>query len=157
MALFRVPVNVPDGAVVRVRILLDRPTTLRLRASRQPAPQPIDVTALLDTGAQCSCVDPTVAAQAVLPLYGFGFTVAPGAGPKPPAGFGGAGVSTRHTAGLTILHPQGGPGQHFVVPDLIVSALPLNSLGYDALIGRDVLAACVVVYDGPAGSVTLAY
>lgn len=157
MPLFRVPLNIPDGAVVRVRVTIDRPTLLRLRLARQPVPQPVDVLALLDTGAECSCVDPSVAARAALPIYGFGFASAPGTNVKPPSGFGGAGVNSLHTAGLTLLHPAGGVDQHLVVPDVIVQALPLTKLGFDALIGRDVLAACVVVYDGPAGSVTLAY
>jgi hypothetical protein len=157
MPLFRVPLNIPDGAVVRVRVAIDRPTLIRLRGARQAVPQAVDVVALLDTGAECSCVDPSVAARAALPIYGFGFASAPGTSIKPPSGFGGVGVNTRHTAGLTLLHPSGAVGQHLVVPDVIIQALPLNNLGYDALIGRDVLASCVVVYDGPAGSVTLAY
>jgi hypothetical protein len=34
---------------------------------------------------------------------------------------------------------------------------PLGQLGYQLLIGRDVLAACLFIHDGPASRFTLAY
>ncbi|MBA4062145.1 MAG: hypothetical protein C0501_00235 [Isosphaera sp.] len=75
--------------------------------------------------------------------------------PPPVPAFGGAAVGTRHQAGLAVVHPAGRPD--LVIPDIIVQALPLLSFGIEAVVGRDVLAGCVLVYDGPAGSATLAY
>ena len=98
-----------------------------------------------------------IGARVGLPPYAFAFTAAPGTGQAPVPLFGNVGVNTSHTAGITILHPSGHVGQSLVVPDLIVQALALRPLGFEALIGRDVLASCVLVYDGPVGSVTLAY
>ena len=58
----------------------------------------------------------------------------------------------------TIMHPDGDPRLDLVIPALAVEELSqLAQFGVDVLIGRDVLASCVLVYDGPAGSVTLAY
>ena len=34
---------------------------------------------------------------------------------------------------------------------------PLSALGYEAILGRDVLASCVLIYDGTAGTFTLTY
>jgi hypothetical protein len=65
--------------------------------------------------------------------------------------------SFSYEAGLVILHPVKKPPSNLVVPELVVDELPLAQFGIEAVIGRDVLASCVLVYDGPAGSVTLAY
>lgn len=157
MPLLRSPLSARDGALVRVRVTHDRPTLLQLRHARQALPQPVEIDALLDPGAERTCLDPVVVARLGLPIYAFTFTAAPGTGQTPVPVFGNVGVNTTHTAGLTILHPSGDAKQNFVVPELIIQALTLRPLGIDALIGRDVLAACVLVYDGPAGAVTLAY
>jgi hypothetical protein len=58
---------------------------------------------------------------------------------------------------LTVLHPSLRRRSHLVLPDHHVVEQPLGVLGYQAVLGRDVLAGCLVVYDGPAGACTLAY
>ncbi|MBX9584105.1 MAG: hypothetical protein K2X87_27715 [Gemmataceae bacterium] len=154
MPLIALRFTAHGGLRVRVRVALDRPTVLRLRQAGQAIPQPVDVDALIDPGAERTCVDPAVVARVGLPLYAFNFSSAPGtAQPVVPA-LGGVGT---HTAGVTILHPTGVASQGLVVPELVVRTLPLRSLGLDALIGRDILARCVFGYDGPAGAATLAY
>lgn len=157
MALLRIPLSVSSGARVRVRVSIDRNSLVQLRQSGQAIPQPVDVDALLDPGAERTCIDPAVVARVGLPLYAFAFTAAPGTGQAAVPLFGNVGVNTSHTAGITILHPSGHASPSYAVPNLIVQALALRPLGFDALIGRDVLAGCVLVYDGPTGSVTLAY
>lgn len=141
--------------MVRVRVGLDQSTILSLRQAGQAIPQPLIVDALIDTGAECCCVDPIVVARVGLPLYSFGFSAAPGSGSTPIPAFGGATVGTFHTASLTIVHPA--QQADLVIPNIVVQALSLRSFGIEAVIGRDVLSQCVLVYDGPAGSVTLAY
>ena len=83
-------------------------------------------------------------------------TAAPGVGTGP-AILGGALPNFSYEAGLVVLHPSNKRTLNLVVQQLVVEELPLAGLGYDAIIGRDVLASCVLIYDGPAGSVTLAY
>ena len=39
----------------------------------------------------------------------------------------------------------------------VVEAQLLTALGFHALIGRDVLASCLLVYDGATGQFTLAF
>lgn len=155
MPLITVLVPVRNGALVRLRVSLSRPTILSLRQARQAIPQPVIVDALIDTGAESCCVDPSIVAQLGLPLYAFGLSAAPGTAAPPIPALGGATVGTFHTAGLAIVHPAGQPD--LVVPNIVVQTLPLVAFGIEAVIGRDVLASCVLVYNGPAGSATLAY
>ncbi|MBY0527846.1 MAG: hypothetical protein K2R98_30900 [Gemmataceae bacterium] len=58
---------------------------------------------------------------------------------------------------LTITHPSGDSQAQLVFRNLPVIQQPLGQLGYQALIGRDVLERCLLVYDGPAKRYTLAY
>jgi hypothetical protein len=155
MPLITVPVSARNGAIVRLRVSLNQPTILTLRSARRAIPQPLIVDALIDTGAECCCVDPSVVARIGLPLYSFGLSAAPGTSATPVPALGGTTVGTFHTAGLAIVHPAGQPD--LVVPNIVVQTLALRSFGIEAVVGRDVLASCVLVYDGPAGSVTLAY
>lgn len=137
-----------DGPRVRVRIHLNPKDRRHRWRQRQVIPPPVEVWALLDTGAECTCVTPGVAARLSLPVARFRMANAPGL-----AGLTGALV---RDASFTIVHPAG--GRHdLVLPELEVTELDLAALGYDALVGRDVLARCVLTYNGPAGSFTLGY
>lgn len=121
-----------------------------------PLPQPVPVVALLDTGAERTCADPSVVTRLNLPVTKSGFAAAPGVGIGP-AVFGGSSFTFSYEAGLVILHPVTKPPSNLVVRELEVDALPRSAFGIEAVIGRDVLAACVLVYNGPTGSATLAY
>jgi hypothetical protein len=70
---------------------------------------------------------------------------------------GGLSITIQRDAGLRFLHPSNVPGLDFVVDDILLSELSLNALGYQALIGRDVLDSCLFIMDGEANSFTLAY
>jgi hypothetical protein len=72
-------------------------------------------------------------------------------------GHGGLTVNALYDAGLTIVHPSGNPRDNLVVRDLTVLEVSLAALGYQVLIGRDVLARCRFLFNGPAGRFTLAY
>jgi hypothetical protein len=63
----------------------------------------------------------------------------------------------QYAAGLTVIHPSGDPALHLVLADLLVIDVPLRHLGYEALIGRDVLDACRFLYHGPRNRFRLAY
>lgn len=59
-------------------------------------------------------------------------------------------------ASLTIVHPDG-PSAALVLSDCPLLETDLSSARCDALIGRDVLARCVLTLDGPSGEFTLRY
>jgi hypothetical protein len=148
--------SLAGGIRVQAQITISRPRLLHLRQTRQPIPPPVSVVALIDTGAERTCVDPAVISRLALPRRSPGFSGAPGVAVGP-AIFGGASFGFSYEAGLVILHPVTKPPSNLVIHEIEVEELPLAAFGIEAVIGRDVLAACVLVYDGPAGSVTLAY
>ena len=142
------------GATVRFLLKLGQADLIRRRHARMPIPGPESGIALLDPGAECSCVDPALIAKLSLPFSSSNLIVTPG-WLSGLSSLGGAVPQISHEGGLEIVHPD--PKQSLVIPILEIEAIPLSSFGIDAIIGRDVLASSVMVYDGPAGSVTLAY
>jgi hypothetical protein len=156
MPVLALPFTPQDGIRVQAQITISHTDLLRLRRTRQPIPQPISVVALLDTGAERTCVDPSIVTRLQLPVSGSGFAAAPGVATGPPI-FGGASFSFTYDAGLVIIHPVTKPPSNLVIEELEVDSLPLAQFGIEAVIGRDILASCVLVYDGPTLSATLAY
>lgn len=156
MPILAIPFTPGDGVRVQAQIMLGRPEVLRRRRASLAIPQPLSVLALLDTGAERTCVDPSVVTRLGLPTSGPGFVLAPGTGGGLPV-FGGSSFSFSYEAGLMILHPVTNPPSNLVVHELEVDSLQLAAFGIEAVIGRDVPASCVLVYNGPTGSATLAY
>jgi hypothetical protein len=62
-----------------------------------------------------------------------------------------------HDASVIVLHPSGRARGNLSVLDLTVVELDLAALGYEALLGRDLLARCRFLYDGPKSSFQLRY
>jgi hypothetical protein len=139
----------PEGALVDVLVGLSRTEIRRLHQAARPVPAPVTLRALLDTGADCACIDLQAAAPLVLPLGGITLVNMPG--------LGGLQGCTEHEAGLTVLHPSGNPTDNWVIADLSVADQPLGVVGYQVLIGRDILALAAFLYNGKAGTFTLDY
>jgi hypothetical protein len=140
----------PTGPVVRVEINVGRTVRHGLLSQHRPIPQPITVTALVDTGADTSCVNsPALTRVALQRRRAFLRVNAPG--------LTGLAYQPAYFAGLTILHPSGRAADHLLIPDILVADVPLGTAGYDLLLGRDALAYCRLDYDGRAGTFTLEY
>jgi hypothetical protein len=139
----------PNGALVRVLVGIGASQRQKLRTAFRPIPQAVSLDALLDIGAETTCYD----SQAVRAL-GLEFdTIITLNAPA----LGGFGLVSIEKASLTIVHPSGNPADDLVIPGIGIIDLPLNTLGYQLLLGRDVLNRCRLVYDGPAGTFTLEY
>lgn len=69
----------------------------------------------------------------------------------------GLGFSTQYDLDLTVLDPTGTSGNELALPAFTVTELDLTAAAIEALIGRDVLARCVLEYNGPANSFSLTY
>lgn len=112
-------------------------------------PSPIPIRALVDTGASCTCVDPTILAQLGLTPTGSLPMMTPSTGTQPH-------MADQYDIGLII------PGATQGDPPYIIETLPvvcsvLAVQGIHALIGRDILAGCFMAYNGTAGFFTLAF
>ena len=59
--------------------------------------------------------------------------------------------------GLTVAVDPAGPKSGLVLRTLAVVERDLGTLGDQALIGRDVLEQCVLMYDGPGRRAVLGY
>lgn len=138
-----------DGAFIAVRITPTRQDLARRRRSGQVAPQAEEVSALVDTGAEVSCIDRAVANRLGLVPKQYGTMHAPVVG--------GGTFAPFYEIEFTVPHPTTPVAQFLVIPDLDVAEIDLGGLGYDAVLGRDVLASCVLIYDGVSNSFILTY
>lgn len=139
----------PDGALVDVEIGWSDSGARTLRASLQPVPPPVRARAVLDSGAEATCVDASLIQSLGLSLSG----VTPANLPA----FGGLTLGVQRDASLTMLHPSGNVRRCLVVRTLLVIELSLSGLGFQVLIGRDVLSLCRFLFDGPRGRFKLGY
>jgi hypothetical protein len=142
----------PDGALVELMVGLAGPDVQTLRNAGRPVPAPISVRAVLDTAAEISCLDSTALAVPIaagVPPARYLFANVPV--------FGGTNATCEYLVSLTIVHPSGQARANLVLRNHPVIEQPLNQLGYEALIGRDVLSRCLFFYDGPGRLFTLGY
>jgi hypothetical protein len=138
-----------QGARVDLLVGLGRSDVAQLRSSFRPIPQPLQLQALVDTGADVTCLDPAIIRQLALPWVNITYANMPATV--------GLGLTTQHRAGITILHPSGNRRDHLVVAEILVCELPLSALGLDAVVGRDILDTIRFAYDGPGRAFTLDY
>jgi hypothetical protein len=139
----------PEGALVEVLISASAGHVRLLRHALAAVPAPVPARALIDTGAEASCVDPAIITALNLPLGGITLANTPALG-----GLASAGT---YAISLTVVHPSGNTAEDLVVPRLLVLDIDLALLGYQALIGRDLLAQCDFLYSGPRGRFRLRY
>lgn len=138
-----------DGALVDVQIGFSATQTQRLRSALRPIPQPISTRALLDTGAEATGVDQALIQALGLPTRGSVLANLPA--------HGGLTFGFLYDAALTIVHPSANYHLDLVIHDLAVLELPLAPLGYQVVVGRDVLALCRLLYNGPRHRFRLVY
>ena len=107
------------------------------------------IKALVDTGASCTCIDPTVLEPLNLAPTGTVSAHTPSTGSTPA-------VMNQFDVGMVI---YGATADHppFHLPTVAVMETPLRGQGFDALLGRDILSNCLLVYNGTLGRFTLAF
>lgn len=140
----------PQGPLLTAYIGVSHTRRSALQALNQPVPAVVQMQALVDTGASNTCVDPSILQTLALTPTGVATVNTPSTGNQP------------HTADqydVSIFVP-GASATHapLVVPNLpVICAELLQSQGFHALIGRDILALCLLVYNGTGGVFTVAY
>src|SRR5262249_40536568 len=137
------------GPLVEIEVGWSRSRLQALRRSLRPIPPPVRIDALIDTGSDTTCLDTTVVAQLGLPYGSMMLANLPA--------LRRLSLAIEHDAGVRILQPSGNPAEDFILTDLVILELELGRVGYQALLGRDVLAHCDFLYQGPAGRFQLTY
>jgi hypothetical protein len=135
--------------MVNALAAVSAPRRAALEAANQPIPPPVRIRALVDTGASCTCIDPTVLAQLQLTPTGSTQMITPSTGQTPV-------VTEQYDVGIYVPGPTGAD-RPLAFPTLPVVASDLQLQGFQALIGRDVLSRCILYYNGDFGLFTLGY
>ena len=138
-----------EGALVDIIVAWSVPGAAQLRSALRPVPPPVNARAVVDTGAEITCLHFGLIQMLGLPSAGTVLSNLPA--------HGGLTLSPLHDASLTIVHPSGNAHDNLVIRNLSVLELSLAPLGYEALLGRDVLANCQFLYSGPRKRFRLAY
>ena len=120
-----------------------------LTKANQSVPTAQQIRALVDTGASATCVDPQVLQSLQLQPTGSTLVHTPSSGQQ-------GETKDQYDVGLMI------PGIHQTHPPLVRRTIPvissdLSLQGIDALIGRDVLGECILIYNGRDKFFTLAF
>jgi predicted aspartyl protease len=136
-----------DGAIITVLLHASAPRQTVLRAAGQQVPPPVVGRGLIDTGASATAIDPTVVQALGLVPTGTASIVTPSTGLTPH-------VCNQYDISLLVLMAQ-----QFHVASLIIPVFESQLLnqGIHALIGRDVLAGCMFVYNGKASTLSIAF
>lgn len=146
MPILTYPVS-PDCLAVEVSVGLSRPHVQALRAAGRAVPQPLPLRALIDTGTKLtSVVDASVAPLGLLPVGHMMVNTA-----------NGQVIVNRYAISLTVLDPAGLPAQNLVRSNLGVLGMANAPVGFDVMIGMDLLRDCLLHVNGPAGQLTLAF
>jgi predicted aspartyl protease len=104
--------------------------------------------ALIDTGASCTCVDPAIIQALRLSPTGSTMVLTASTGAQ-------AHVTEQYDVSIQIYSAMDEPPLE--IPMIAVIASDLRAQGIDALIGRDVLSHCLLVYNGDMELFTLAF
>src|SRR5262245_12946574 len=142
-----------DGPLVKLLLGPSAPDVQAWRTTKIPIPPSVTIHALLDTGADVTCIDRSVLAPLLIPgllPLRFVFVNTPAAG--------GMNIQCEYGMSVTILHPSGNAGDNLSLPDVPVVEQDLAGLGYEALVGRNVLSMLDdFTYRGKAGVFSLSY
>ena len=137
------------GPLVDAFVIVSEARRQALLAAHQQVPPPIAIRALLDTGASHTCIDPSVLTSLALTPTGSVLCNTPSSGNQPHQ-------ADQYDIGLIIPGPKG--GVPLIRPTLPVMESHLfQQQGFHSLIGRDVLAGCVLTFNGTAAFFILAY
>jgi predicted aspartyl protease len=135
------------GAIMTVGIGVSLPRSIALKKAGLVVPQVVIIRALIDTGANCTCVDPEVIKKLALTPSGVVHMLSASTGATPH-------VCNQFDVAIVIAMDN-----QVHVPSLVIPVIESNlkTHGFHALIGRDVLDQGVMIYDGPRRSITLTF
>jgi hypothetical protein len=139
----------PDGAIVEIFVGVTDARRQALVRNNFPVPARVAVKALLDTGASGTVV--RAEALKALGQQPLGVTKASVPSPAP-----GAQEFEEHAVSIGLIGPGGLEAYHPLVAGVLACYFEEQE-PYHALLGRDVLDHCLLVYDGPNQVFSLAF
>ena len=125
----------------QVRIGVSAAKADLLRQQNKPIPAPIEITALIDTGASGTAVKPEVIRQLQLTPHGITKIATPSSA---------AHACNVYDVSLTFPNGVG-------IAVITVIEVPLEGQIIQGLIGRDVLAHCILIYSGYTNTFSLSF
>jgi hypothetical protein len=146
MPSLTIPIG-PDGPILDVRIGLSGPRCAALIAARKKPVSPVAVRALVDTGASCTCIDPTVVSALGLTPTGKTLLHSASTGAAP------ASVNQFDVALFFIVGSGTSHSMQITLP--VIETDLSSSHTFRALLGRDVLNLTTMIYNGPALTLSL--
>lgn len=129
------------GPVIPVVIHPNEDFAAALQAAGKPVPSPVSGIALVDTGATTTCIDGETAVQMGLASNGTAKM---------------SSASHNETECLTYPVKLFFPSWNAQLDSQKAMGVAIKRQGIIALIGRDLLQNCMLVYNGPDGSFTIA-
>lgn len=148
MAHFTVQVS-PGGPLINAVVRPSKQRSDALKAAGKPVPADVALRALVDTGASSTCVDPSVlTTQLGLSPTGVVPVHTPSSGQTPHQ-------ADQYDIGLIIYGTT--TAQFLEFPTIPVLSCDLSQQGIQALLGRDIIGRCVLVYNGALGQFTMAF
>ena len=147
MPILTLPLEI-GGAIIDVCFEVSGPRREALEKASLEIPAPIMVRALVDTGASCTCLDPAAIRKLELAPSGTVSLHTPSTGSKPH-------VCNQFDVAVGIVMDDNRVHLSSLIIPVIES--DLNVLGFQALLGRDVLDQGILVYNGHHRLLTLAF
>jgi hypothetical protein len=139
-----------NGPILQAFVAVSQARSDALAAAGRQLPDPVSIRALVDTGASCTCVDPSVL------ITRLGLTPTGSVNVNTPST-----GSTPHRADqfdVALIIPAATGAPALVLQTIpVVSSELLGGQGFHALIGRDILDRCLFVYNGAVKLFTLAF
>ncbi len=134
------------GAIFEAKVMASPQRVHWLKSHGQPFPSPIVIRALIDTGASSSCLDSGIVASLGLDPSGSVSVHTPST----------MGVAVpKYTYDASLVFGDGKPDSRTYTLDFIETELA--SQGFELLVGRDILAKCLLNYNGPNGIFDLSF
>ncbi len=135
------------GPLIDIYLAVSTQRLAVLSATGKVPPQPILVKALVDTGASHTSIDTSIVKQLDLTPTGVVSVITPSTGAVPCDMFS-------YDLAFHIPFPT---GQYWSKGLWVATAAELNHQGFSVLLGRDLLAEGMLIYDGTHGVFTVSF